>query len=54
VARDHHSVSDRTVRFDDTSVTTSGDKAGYCVIGLQAACESFSDAGGLDGQSIAH
>ena len=53
-ARDHHSVSDRTVRFDDTSVTTSGDKAGYCVIGLQAACESFSDAGGLDGQSIAH
>jgi RNA polymerase sigma-70 factor (ECF subfamily) len=54
VVRDHHSVSDRTVRFDDTSVTTSGDKAGYCVIGLQAACESFSDAGGLDGQSIAH
>jgi RNA polymerase sigma factor (sigma-70 family) len=54
VARDHHSVSDRTVRFDDTSVTTSGDKGGYCVIGLQAACESFSDAGGLDGQSIAH
>jgi RNA polymerase sigma factor (sigma-70 family) len=54
VARDHHSVSDRTVRFDDSSVTTSGDKAGYCVIGLQSACESFSDAGGLDGQSIAH
>jgi RNA polymerase sigma factor (sigma-70 family) len=54
VPRDHHSVSDRTVRLDDTSATTSGDEAGYCVIGLQAACESFSDAGDLDGQSIAH
>jgi RNA polymerase sigma factor (sigma-70 family) len=54
VARDHHSASDRTVRLDDTSVTTSGNEAGYCVIGLQAARESLSDAGGLDGQSIAH
>jgi RNA polymerase sigma factor (sigma-70 family) len=54
VARDHHSASDRTVRLDDTNVTASGDETGYCVIGLQAACESFSDAGGLDGQSIAH
>jgi RNA polymerase sigma factor (sigma-70 family) len=49
IARDYHSVNDRTVRFDDTSVTTSDDKASYCAIGLQAACESFSDAGGIDG-----
>ena len=54
VARDHHSASDRTVRLDDTSVTTSGNEAGHWVIGQRVACESFMDDGGSDGQSIAH
>jgi RNA polymerase sigma-70 factor, ECF subfamily len=54
VARDHHSVSDRTVRLNDTGVTTSSDEAGHWVIGQRVACESFSDDGGSDGQSIAN
>jgi RNA polymerase sigma factor (sigma-70 family) len=54
VARDHHSVSDRTVRLNDTSVPTNSDEAGRWVIGQRVACESFSDDGGSDGQSIAN
>ena len=54
VARDDHSVSDRTVRLNDTSVTTSSDEAGHWVIGQCVACESVSDDGGSDGQSTAN
>jgi RNA polymerase sigma factor (sigma-70 family) len=54
VARDYHSVSDRTVRLNDTSVTTRSDEARHWVIGQRVAGESFSDDGGSDGQSIAN
>ena len=54
VARDHHSVSDHTVRLNDTSVTNNNDEADHWVIGQRVACESFSDDGGSDGQSIAN
>jgi RNA polymerase sigma factor (sigma-70 family) len=54
VASDHHSVSDRTVRPNDTSVTISSDEAGHWLIGQRVACESFIDAGGSDGQSTAN
>jgi len=54
VARDDHSVSDRAVRLNDTSVTTSSDEAGHWVIGQCVACESVSDDGGSDGQSTAN
>lgn len=53
VARDQHSVSDRTVRLNDTSVTTSSAEAGNWVIGQRVAWESFIGDGGSDGQSIA-
>jgi RNA polymerase sigma factor (sigma-70 family) len=54
VERDHHSISDRTVRLNDTNITTSSDEAGHWVIGQRVACESFSDVGGFDGQSTAN
>jgi RNA polymerase sigma factor (sigma-70 family) len=54
VARDYHSASGRIVRLNDTNVTTSGDEVGHWVMGQRVACESFSDDGGSDGQSIAH
>jgi RNA polymerase sigma factor (sigma-70 family) len=54
VARDHHSVSDRTLRLNDISVTTNSDEAGHWVIGQRVACESFSDDGCSDSQSIAN
>jgi RNA polymerase sigma factor (sigma-70 family) len=54
VARDHHSVSDRTLRLNDISVTTNSNEAGHWVIGQRVACESFSDDGGSDSQSIAN
>jgi RNA polymerase sigma factor (sigma-70 family) len=53
VALDQHSVSDRTDRLNDTSVTTSSAGACHWVIGQRVACESFSDGGGSDDQSIA-
>jgi hypothetical protein len=46
VPRDHHSVSDRTVRLNDTSVATSNDDAGHWV--------TDQDGGGSDGQPIAN
>jgi RNA polymerase sigma factor (sigma-70 family) len=54
VARDHHSVSDRTLRLNDISVTNNSDEAGHWVIGQRVACESFSDDGCSDSQSIAN
>jgi RNA polymerase sigma factor (sigma-70 family) len=54
VPRDHHTVSDRTVRLNDTSVTISSDEAGHWVIGQRVVCEPFSDGGGSDGQPIAN
>jgi RNA polymerase sigma factor (sigma-70 family) len=53
-ARDQHSVRDRTVRLNDTSVTTSNAEACHWVIGQRVACESFMDDGGSDGESIAN
>ena len=54
VAREDHFVSDGAVRLNDFSVTTSSDEAGHWEIDQQVACESFSDDGGSDGQSIAN
>jgi RNA polymerase sigma factor (sigma-70 family) len=54
VARVDHSVSDRVVGLNDTSVTTGSDEAGHWAIDQRAACESISDDRGSDGQSIAN
>ena len=54
VERDHHSISDRIVRLNDTNIITSSDEAGHWVIGQRVAYESFSDVGGFDGQSTAN
>jgi RNA polymerase sigma factor (sigma-70 family) len=54
VERDHHSISDRTVRLNDANIITSSDEAGHWVIGQRVACESFSEVGGFDGQSTAN
>jgi RNA polymerase sigma factor (sigma-70 family) len=52
VARDDHSVSDDVVRLNNTSVTASSDEAGHWMTGQRVACESSSDDGGSDGQSV--
>jgi RNA polymerase sigma factor (sigma-70 family) len=54
VERDHHSISDRIVRLNDTNIITSSDEADHWAIGQRVACESFSDVGGFDGQSTAN
>jgi Major Facilitator Superfamily/Sigma-70, region 4 len=41
VARDHHSVSDRTLRLNDISVTTNSDETGHWVIGLQPMAQAI-------------
>jgi hypothetical protein len=53
-ARDQPSVGDCTVGLNDISITASSTEDGRWVMGQRVACESFSDDGGSNSQSIAN
>jgi RNA polymerase sigma factor (sigma-70 family) len=54
VASDHDSAKDCAVHFNEISVASSNSEDGHWVIGQRVARESFRDAGGSVGQSIAN
>jgi RNA polymerase sigma factor (sigma-70 family) len=54
VANDHDPARDRTVHLNETNVNSSNSEDGHWVIGQGVARESFRDAGGSVGQSIAN
>jgi RNA polymerase sigma-70 factor (ECF subfamily) len=53
-ARDHLFMCKPSAHLNEASVTTYNAQDSHWVIQRRVACESFSDAGGVDGQSIAN
>jgi RNA polymerase sigma-70 factor (ECF subfamily) len=54
IARDHLSMREPYVHLNGASITAHSAQDSHWVIQRRVACESFSDAGGVDGQSIAN
>jgi RNA polymerase sigma factor (sigma-70 family) len=53
-ARDHLFMRKPCAHLNEASVTTHNAQASHWVIPRRVACDLFSDAGGVDGQSIAN
>jgi RNA polymerase sigma factor (sigma-70 family) len=54
IARDHLSTLERSVHLNEVGATPDNGQDGHWVIDQRVACDLFSDAGAVDGQSIAH
>jgi RNA polymerase sigma factor (sigma-70 family) len=54
IARDHLSMREPFVPLNEVSATTDNGQDGHWVIDQRVACDLFSHAGGVDGQSIAN
>jgi RNA polymerase sigma factor (sigma-70 family) len=54
IAHDHLSTRARSVHLNEVGATPDNGQDGHWVIDQRVACDLFSDAGGVDGQSIAN
>ena len=54
IARDHLSMREPSVHLNEASVTAHNTQDSHWVIPRRVACDLFSDAEGVDGQSIAN
>jgi RNA polymerase sigma factor (sigma-70 family) len=54
IARDHLSTRERSVHLNEVSATPDNGQDGHWVIDQRVACDLFSNAGAVDGQSTAN